>query len=155
MFCYSVSAGQKDVESYKKESEERRRKSLQYRGKEKQMQNLEAENQRLIRQQHDHEMFELESRARGDVEEYFKDCKRRRRKSLAFRAKEKRHHAKWKAEQREEELNDQRHTSHLRSLDAQHLALSQQQDRARMAMDALRSAGYNIKGNPFGDLMNL
>jgi hypothetical protein len=128
---------------------------LQYRGKEKKMQLLEAEDQKLQGQELEHEIFELESRARGDVEEYFKDCKRRRRKSLAFRAKEKSHHAKWKQEQREKELKEQRHTSHLRSRDAQQMALSQQQERARMAMDALRSAGCNIKGNPFGDLMNL
>eukprot|EP00980_Cylindrotheca_fusiformis_P017945 scaffold5703_cov132-Cylindrotheca_fusiformis.AAC.4 len=146
---------QKDVENYKKECEERRRKSLQYRGKEKKLQALEAENLRMKKQQYEHEMFELESRARGDVEEYFKDCKRRRRKSLAFRAKEKRHHAKWKQEQREKELNDQHHTSQLRALDAQHMALSQQEERARMALDALRSAGCNIKGNPFGGLLHL
>ena len=100
-------------------------------------------------------MFELESQARSDVKKYIEDCKKQRRKSLALRAKEKRRHAKWKRQQREKEVRDRNHTSHLKSLDAQHMAFSQQQERARMAMDALRSAGMKIKGNPFGDLMNL
>ena len=135
--------------------EERRRKSLQYRGKEKQMQRLDAENKRMQEQDHDHKMFELDSLARKDVEEYLKDCKRRRRQSLAFRAKEKQRHAKWQQKQKEKELDANRHNSHLRSLDAQFMALSRQQERAKKAMDALRSAGCTIQGNPFGDLMNL
>ncbi|KAL3940246.1 MAG: hypothetical protein SGBAC_005181 [Bacillariaceae sp.] len=146
---------QKDVEAYKKETEERRRKSLQYRGKEKQMQKLHTENQRMQQQDHDHEMFELDSDACKDVEEYLKDCKRRRRQSLAFRAKEKQRHAKWQQNEKEKELDAKRHNSHLRALDSQFMALSRQQERAQMAMDALRSAGCAIKGNPFGDLMNL
>jgi len=146
---------QKDVEAYKKEMEERRRKSLQYRGKEKQMQKLAAENQRMEQQDHDHEMFEMDSLARKDVEDYLKDCKRRRRQSLASRAKEKQRHANWQQKQKEKELDAKRHNSHLRALDAQFMALSKQQERAQRAMDALRSAGCAIKGNPFGDLMNL
>ena len=147
--------GQQDVENYKKECAERRRKSLQYRGKEKQLQTLEANDQKGKEQEHEHRMFELESQARSDVKKYIEDCKKQRRKSLALRAKEKQRHAKWKRQQREKEVRDQSYTSHLKSLDAQHMAFSQQQERARMAMDALRSAGMNIKGNPFGDLMNL
>ncbi|CAJ1962411.1 unnamed protein product [Cylindrotheca closterium] len=146
---------QKDVEAYKKEMEERRRKSLQYRGKEKQMQKLNAENQRSQQQDHEREMFELDSLARKDVEEYMKDCKRRRRQSLAFRAKEKQRHAKWQQKQKEKELDAKLHNSHLRALDSQFMALSEQQERAQRAMDALRTAGCAIKGNPFGDLMNL
>jgi 23S rRNA G2069 N7-methylase RlmK/C1962 C5-methylase RlmI len=100
-------------------------------------------------------MFELERLAHGDVEEYIQDCKRTRRKSLAVRAKEKRRHKKWKEQQKEMQLQEQRHTSHLKSLDAQHTALFQQQERARRAMDALRSVGFQFKGNPFGNLMNM
>ena len=147
--------GQQDVENYKKECEERRRKSLQYRAKEKRLQTLEENNQKVKEQEYEHKMFELETQARSDVKMYIEDCKRSRRKSLAFRAKEKRRHAKWKQQRREKELRGRSHTSHLRSLDAQHFAFSQQQERARMAMDALRSAGCTIKGNPFDDLMNL
>lgn len=135
--------------------EERRRKSLQYRAKGKQMQKLDAENKKMQEQDYDHRMFELESRAREDVEEYIKDCKRRRRKSLAFRAMEKKRHARWRQDQKDAALNAERHSSHLRALDAQHMALSKQQERTRIAMDALRSAGCTIKGNPFGELMNL
>lgn len=88
-----------------------------------------------------------------DVEEYLKDCKKRRRKSLAFRAKEKRRHAEWQRRAQEKEIEERQKSGHLQSLDYQYMALAQQQERARIAMDALRSAGCTIKGNPFGDLL--
>lgn len=119
------------------------------------MQKLNAENQKMQQQDHDHKMFELDSLACKDVEEYLKDCKRRRRQSLASRAKEKQRHAKWQQKQKEKELDAKLQNIHLRALDAQFMALSKQQERAQRAMDALRTAGCALKGNPFGDLMNL
>jgi hypothetical protein len=147
--------GQKDVENYKKETAERRRKSHQFRGKESKVQRLEAEGQGQKQQKLEHENFELDSLARKDVEEYIKGCKKRRRKSLAFRAKEKRRHAQWRRQQEEKETEERSRTGHFQSLDAQHVALARQQELTRIAMDALRSAGCSIKGNPFGDLLNL
>ena len=132
---------------------EKARKSLEFRGKESRMRRLETEIHLRKQQAQEHQSFELESLARMDVEEYLKDCKKRRRKSLAFRAKEKRRHAEWKQRQREQEIEAQQESGHLQSLDYQYMVLAQQQERARIAMDALRSAGCTIKGNPFGDLL--
>jgi hypothetical protein len=92
--------------------------------------------------------------AQKDVEEYFKDCQRRRRKSLALRAKERRQHAAWQKKKVQVDVQDRAHTSYLNSLDIQHMALAKEQERARKALDALRSAGYKFKGNPFGDVLN-
>ena len=150
-----VHVGQKDVDEYKKECDEKRRKSLQYRGKKKTKQRLESHNRREKEQETVEENGLLDSLARMDVEEYIKDCKRLRRKSLAFRAKEKRRHARWKLQQEEKGIEERARTSHFQSLDAQHMSLAKQEERARIAMDALRSAGYSFKGNPFGDLLNL
>lgn len=151
-FLHSL-PGQNDIEKYKREMAEKARKSLEFRGKESRVRRLEEENQARKQQAQDHQSFELDSLARMDVEEYIKDCKKRRRKSLAFRAKERRRHAEWKRRQEEKEIQAQRETGHLQSLDYQYMALAQQQERARIAMDALRSAGCKIKGNPFGDLL--
>lgn len=147
-------AGQKDVEKYKADSEERRRKSFQFRGKLSQVQRLEEEQRRVEKKKKDEEGFKLETMARKDVEEYYKDCQRRRRKSLAMRAKEMRQHVEWKRRKAEQELDERAHTSHLQSLDIHHMALAREKERARKAMDALRKAGCTVKGNPFGDLLD-
>jgi hypothetical protein len=147
--------GQEDLDNYKKEIAERRRKSLQLRGKESKVQRLEEDSRGQKQQDVDEENFVLDSLGRMDVEEYIKDCKRLRRKSLAFRAKEKRRHGLWKRRQEEKEIAERARTSHFQSVDAQHRALAKQKEHARIAMDALRSAGVLFKGNPFGDLLNL
>ena len=67
------------------------------------MQRLEEEERRLEQLQRDEEAFKLDSLARKDVEEYYKDCQRRRRKSLALRAKEMRRHVEWKKRKEQEE----------------------------------------------------
>lgn len=103
--------------------------------------------------QKDEESHKLDSDAQKDVENYFKDCRKGRRKSLALRAKEKRQHVEWKKRRAKKEVEERAHTSHLNSLDIHHMALAKEQERARKAMDALRNAGYSWKGNPFGDLL--
>ena len=148
------SKGQKDIENYKKAVKEKTRKSFQFRLKESRVKRLEEENQRRTLQAQDHQSFELDSLARMDVEKYLQDCKKRRRKSLAFRAKEKRRHAEWKQREQEKELDSRHQSGHLQSLDYQFMALAQQQERARTAIDALRSAGCTLKGNPFGDFLD-
>jgi hypothetical protein len=150
-FCF---LGHKDIEKYLAECEEKKRKSLQFRGKLAQMHRLKEEERRLAQLQKDEESFKLESLARKDVEEYYMDCQRRRRKSLALRAKERRQHNEWKRQRAQVEFNERAHTSYLNSIDAQHVALAKEQERARMAMDALRSAGCKLKGNPFGGILS-
>eukprot|EP00934_Nitzschia_sp_Nitz4_P001106 Nitzschia sp. Nitz4//scaffold76_size158648//55285//57377//NITZ4_002541-RA/size158648-processed-gene-0.236-mRNA-1//1//CDS//3329557830//1106//frame0 len=146
---------QKDVENYKKQMAEKARKSLQFRGKEKQVQRLEKESELQHERHRQHESHELDRMAHMDVDEYLKDCKNRRRKSLALRAKEKRRHAAWRQKREEKELEERQKSGYLQSMDYQHMAFAQQQERAKLAMDALRSAGCTLKGNPFGDLMGL
>jgi hypothetical protein len=146
---------QKDVENYNKQCDERDRKSLQFRGKEKTVQRLEDDSRRLEQVDANHKGFELDSLARKDVEEYVKDCKKRRRKSLACRAKEKRRHAEWKREQEEKELEEQVRSTRYRTLDRQQQELARQKERARMAMDALLAAGCSLKGNPFAGLLDM
>ena len=153
LLMYNVLPGQKDIENYKAECAERRRKSLQYRGKQNRLQRLQIEEQRLDQMLKEEESFKLDSLAQKDVENYFKDCKKGRRKSLALRAKETRQHVEWKKRKSQKELEERAHTTHLNSLDIHHMALARERERARRAMDALRSAGCNWKGNPFGDLM--
>ena len=104
--------------------------------------------------QKDEESFKLDSLAQKDVENYYKDCRKGRRKSLALRAKERRQHVEWKRKRAEIQLEQRSHTTNLNSLDIHHMALERERERARKAMDALRSAGCNWKGNPFSDLLN-
>ena len=145
---------QKDVENYKKQCDERNRKSLQLRGKEKTVQRMEEDVRRLEQLDAEHKGFELDSLALTDVEEYIKDCQKRRRKSLACRAKEKRRHAEWKRQQEEKELEEQVRTTRYRTLDRQQQELARQKERARTAMDALLAAGCSLKGNPFAGLLD-
>jgi len=145
---------QRDIEKYKTECAERRRKSFQYRGKQVQLQRLEEEERRLEQMQKNEESFKLDSLAQKDVEDYYKDCRKGRRKSLALRAKEMRQHVEWKNRRAQMKLEERAHTTHLNSMDIHHIALERERERARMAMDALRNAGCNWKGNPFGDLIN-
>ena len=100
------------------------------------------------------ENSKLERLAQKDVQEYYKDCKKRRRKSLALRAKEMRQHVEWKKGTGQKQVEERAHTTYLNSLDIQHVALAKERDRARKAMEALLNAGCNFKGNPFGNLLN-
>jgi hypothetical protein len=142
------------VEKYKADCEERRRKSFQFRGKQSQVQRLEGEQRRIEKLKQDAESFRLDSLARKDIEEYYRDCQRRRRQSLAMRAKEMRQHVEWNRRKAGKELEERVHTSDLQSLDMHHMALAREKERARLAMDALLSAGCTVKGNPFDDLLN-
>jgi hypothetical protein len=114
---------------------------------------MEAENLRREHLQLDETNFKLDSLARVDVEEYLKDCKKSRRKSLACRAKEKRGHFEWKRQEQERKLEEtSKHINHM-AWDRRHIELAKQKERARVAMDALRDAGCLIQGNPFADLL--
>jgi len=152
--CALQSDCQRDVEKYKAECAERRRKSFEFRRKQARVQRLEEEERRLDQMQQDEKGHKLDALAQKDVEEYYKDCHRKRRKSLALRAKEMRQHAEWKERKQEKEIQERAHTSHLNSLDIHHTALARERERAQRAMDALRNAGCNWKGNPFSDLFH-
>lgn len=141
------SADQKDIEAYRRECAERDRKSFEYRRKEARIQRIQEEERLLKQRELDDKNFELETLARVDVKEYVKDCKRRKRLSLAFRAKEKRHHAEWQSEQNETDQDEQSRRVHDRLMDQRHVELAQQKERARYALEAIRHAGCSF--NPF------
>jgi hypothetical protein len=141
------SEDQRRVDAYKKSCAARERASLQYRQKEARVQRLEEEERRMQQLQVDSSNFELESEARSDVEEYIACCKRRRRLSLAFRAKEKRRHAEWFRRQEEEERQARSREVRNRLIDRRYEELARQQERARIAMDAIRHS--NCSFNPF------
>jgi len=149
-------ASQRDVELYKKKCAERDRASLSYRGKELQLQHLEAEKDRQEEYEIHQEQRALETEARGDVEEYLKDCKKRRRLSLAFRAKERGRHAKWVQQKtNEERTRRSRHTKNM-ALDQRYVELAKEKERAETAINALRHAGCSFSSlpmNPFAPLL--
>ena len=146
--------GQKDVEAYKRKCADRDRASLVYRGKEVQIRRMITEQQRAIEYEEDQKRRALDTLARGDVEEYVKDCKNRRRLSLAQRATESRHHVKWKKRQHEAEREQKsRHTRNM-GLDRRYVELAKEKEKAQNALNALRRAKDNYStSNPFGSLL--
>ena len=86
--------GERDAEAYLRSLEEERRKSLNARKVEALNRRLVSEQQRNSTLQAEHESYELKRAAAKDVEEYQKNVKQERRDSLAFRNKERVHHAK-------------------------------------------------------------
>jgi len=141
---------QKDVEAYQKECADRKRASFQYRLKEARIQRLEEEERRQQQQDLDDANFQLETLARTDVEEYIRDCKARRRMSLALRAKEKRRHAKYYRQQADEEREAQSRLVRDRLMDQRHVELARQKERAEAALEAVRHAGCSF--NPFANV---
>uniref|UniRef100_A0A7R9ZT96 Uncharacterized protein n=1 Tax=Craspedostauros australis TaxID=1486917 RepID=A0A7R9ZT96_9STRA len=142
-----------DVKQYKKSCEERDRRSLQYRGKKFALEKLEERLEKAEAQSKAHESFELKSESWRDVQEYIKDCKKRKRKSLALRAKEKRSHMEWAQREKERALQETSRDVNSRLWDRRHVELAKQTERAKAAADALRNAGVVLKGNPFSSLL--
>lgn len=148
------SACQKDVEEYKKKCAERDRNSLIYRGKEVIIRRMVTEKQKAIEYEEDQKRRALEALARGDVDEYVEDCKRRRRLSLAHRAMESRRHVEWKKKQAE--LEREKKAKHTRNmgLDRRYVELAKEKEKMRIALDALRHAKSTFStSNPFGPLI--
>lgn len=124
-----------------------------YRGKEVQIRRMITEQQEAQEYEEDQERRAIETLARTDVEEYVQDCKRRRRLSLAQRAKESRHHAEWKKQKAERERAARaRHTRNM-GIDRRAMELAREKERAKNALNALCHAKCTFStGNPFGSL---
>lgn len=142
---------QRAVNEYQAECAARDRHSLEFRGKETSRRRLVAEEQEEQQQRADHEKFELESRAHKDMEEYLKECRRRRRMSLAFRAKEKRQHAEWEREQERKEIQERSRLVHGRLMDQHYVELARQEEKAKKALDDIRH--INRTFNPFSSIL--
>ena len=147
--------GQKDVEEYKKRCAQRDRASLVYRGKEVQIHRMITEQQEAVEYEKDQKLRALETLARGDVDEYVKDCKKRRRLSLAQRAKESHRLEQWKKNEAGERREQKsRHTRNM-GLDRRYVQLAKEKERVRIALDALRHAKCTFStSNPFGSLLD-
>jgi hypothetical protein len=144
-------ADHKDVKEYQAQCAARDRASLEFRGKEDHRQRLEGDEQVTQEQMVARGHFELESLARKDVQEYVKDCKRRRRLSLAFRARETRRHLNWKREQEAKEVKERSRLVHGRLMDQRYVELAQQEEQAEKALEAIRHAHCTF--NPFAGLL--
>lgn len=142
---------QKAVCKYQEECAARDRNSLAFRGKELCRQHLEMSVDEEKQKEVERKNHELESLARKDVDEYLKECRRRRRMSLATRAKETRRYASWKREQEEKERQERRQLVHGRLMDLHSVELARQEERAKEALEAIRHA-RKIKTNPFAGL---
>ena len=147
-------AGHRDTQEYRKKCEERDRKSLQFRGKHKQLQRLEEKKQKLEEYELDQANQKIEDGAWNDVNEYVRDCKNRRRMSLATRAKEKRRHAEWRKKQDELRIDQQIQDGKLRSMDARSQEMAKREERAKIAMNAIRHMGCSFNGNPFSFILD-
>jgi hypothetical protein len=143
---------QKNVEGYRKELAERDRASFEYRLKEGRIQRIKEEDQRLEQQQVEAEHFQLDTLAQTDVEDYLRDCKARRRLSLAFRAKEKSRNAQWEKRGAEQEREERSRDVRGRLMDRRYVELARQQERAQSAIDAIRHAGCSF--NPFSGVLS-
>lgn len=141
-----------DTEAYKKACDQRDRNSLVFRRKEANLQRLEKKRQQQVEFEVDQNNQELEDAAHWDVTEYIKDCANRRRQSLACRAKDKRRHRKWEERQADKALTRQMEDTRWRGRDRRNQELARQEERRRIALEALRHAGCSFNVNAFGPL---
>ena len=134
---------QREVELYAKQCSERDRKSFEFRRKDARKQRIQDEENSVQRKELEDRKLELEALARKDVAAYIDDCKKRRRMSLACRAKEQRNHAKWIVQKKEKEQLELSRRVHDRLIDQKYVELALQKERARLALNAIRHAGYS------------
>jgi hypothetical protein len=142
-------AGHRDMDDYKKECAQRDRDSLCFRRKEANVQRLEEKRRKQEEYEIEQSNLALEDGAYRDVAEYLKECRERRRMSLALRAKEKRHHRNWEQQQTVKALAQQQEDTRLRGLDRRQAEMARQEERRRIALDAIRHAGCSFNVNAF------
>jgi hypothetical protein len=142
----------RNAEQFAKECAERDRKSFEFRRKDARKQRIEEEERSVQRQEIEDRNTKLETLARKDVAVYVDDCKKRRRMSLACRAKEKRNHAKWMLQQKEKEQHEQSRRVHDQLIDKKYVELALQKERACLALNAIRHAGYSAAAFTGGKL---
>jgi len=144
----------RDVENYKSDCEARKRESLQLRKNEVILQKLQTEVDQLKLKELDDKNNFLEHAANQDVVKYIKKCKQRSRKSLAFRAKEKRLHSKIDKANREEEREKREQDSLFTSLDAKYVQLAKDKERAQASLETLKHRSCTFSTNPFSALLD-
>ena len=150
-----TAAAQRDVQRYKEECAARDRASLQLRGKQTVSNRLQEENEKEAKLQDDHESHLLDTAAWQDVNEYIKECNRRKRLSLAFRAKEKRRHLQIEKEMAALKIQQQHQDTQYRSEDARYQEMAKLKE-ARMALETSFNLSPDCSfgdANPFATLL--
>ncbi|KAL3793603.1 hypothetical protein ACHAWO_001652 [Cyclotella atomus] len=142
-----AAACQQDVKKYIAECVAKERSSLELKGKEHFANRVRAENERQEKLDQKHESFLLETEAWQDVNDYVEECKRRRRLSLAFRAKEKRQHFEYAKQQAKLKVQRQHQDTHFRSEDAKYVEIARLREKARIAIESFnRSPNCSFGG---------
>ena len=149
-----LSLGQRDVENYRAECAAKERASLELRGKEHYAHRVHMENVRQDMLDQDHESHLLDTHAWQDVQDYAKECKRRQRLSLVFRAKEKRQHFDYEKQQAILKVQRQHMDTQYRSEDAKCVEIAMLREKARIAIESFnRSPDCSFGSNPFANLL--
>ncbi|GMH59879.1 hypothetical protein TL16_g02921 [Triparma laevis f. inornata] len=133
-----AAAATRDVKGYKESCAARDRASLCFRAKEARIQRMEEESRIAQQREIDQENNALEAAAREDVKAYVKQCKARRRMSLATRAQEKRNAAEVARFAAEEEQARFKKEVRNRQLDAKYAALAKERENAMRALENLK-----------------
>ncbi|GMI18529.1 hypothetical protein TrLO_g14883 [Triparma laevis f. longispina] len=150
-----AAAAARDVKGYQKSCAARDRASSCFRAKESRIQRMEEESRIAKQREIDEENNELEAAARQDVKAYVKQCKARRRMSLATRAQEKRHAAEVQRFAAEEEAARFKKEVRNRQLDAKYAALAKERAQAMRALENLKHANCSFAAlNPFAMLLD-
>ena len=146
---------EKDAQNYKKECSEKENALLRLKGKESFNIRLQAENDKRLQEEQNHESHLLDTKAWQDVNDYVKECKLRSRLSLAFRAKEKRCHFQIEKEQSELMIRSQHLDTHYRSVDARYIEMTKLKEKACIALEALSlSPTCSFGANSFSSLLD-
>jgi len=150
-----AAAAARDVKGYQESCAARDRASSCFRAKESRIQRMEEESRIAKQREIDEENNELEAAARQDVKAYVKQCKARRRMSLATRAQEKRHAAEVQRFAAEEEAARFKKEVRNRQLDAKYAALAKERAQAMRALENLKHANCSFAAlNPFAMLLD-
>lgn len=131
-------ADQRAKEEYRKTCAARDRHSLQFRGTEARIQRLIEEEHKVEHLERRQESFHLNTQDRQNAAEYIAECKRRRRLSLAFRAKERQRSSKWKRQQHLKDVSETNSLVHDQLMDRQYEQLAKEQERKEKALLLLR-----------------
>lgn len=116
---------------------------------------MQEENDRQTKLEEDHKNHLLDTEAWKDVNDYVEECKRRRRLSLAFRAKEKRRHFEFAKKQAALEVERQHRYTRYRSEDARYVEIAKLREKARIAMESFNyPPECSFGSNPFGTLLD-
>lgn len=146
--------GQRDVQRFREECAARDRTSLCLRGKVHFANRMQDENERQAQLQNNHQSHLLNAAAWKDVNDYVKECNRRKRLSLAFRANEKRRHYQLEKQEAHLRVQQQHYDTQCRSEDARYVEMAKLKEKARLAVESFsQHPSSSFGSNPFASLL--